>query len=227
MARILETISEFFVGVDLGQKQDYTALCIVERADLMFDVRDLVTWECKRETRYELRYMERVKLRTPYPEVVDRIREVAMDPALGARRSLVVDATGVGAPVVDLLRAANIDCDIVPVVITGGGSGANAGSAKAGDRRVSKRDLIVGLQLMFDMKQLRIARGLPETEILMKELMGMRVRMSASGHESYGSGREGPHDDLVLAVALACWRAKERRSQWNWFGGRPDLRGDG
>ena len=87
-----------------------------------------------------------------------------------------------------------------------------------------KRDLLVGLQVMFDLGQLQIARGLPETEVLMKELMGMRVRMSAAGHESYGSGREGRHDDLVLAVALACWRAKQR-NRWNWFGGRPDGRG--
>jgi hypothetical protein len=232
MARILETISDFFVGVDLGQKQDFTALCIVERAELMFDVRDLVTWECKRETRFELRYMERVKLRTPYPAVVERIREVVMalkraNPAPGGRRTLVVDATGVGAPVVDLLRASKMDCDLVAAVITGGDSsaktsGAKASGAKAGDWRVPKRDLIVGLQLMFDLRQLRIARGLPDTEILMKELMGMRVKMSAAGHESYGSGREGPHDDLVMAVALACWRAK-KPVEWNWFGGRPGV----
>ena len=149
MARILETISEYFVGVDLGQKQDFTALCVVERAEVMFDVRDLVTWECKRETRFELRYMERMKLRTPYPAVVERIREVTMDPALGEKRSLVVDATGVGAPVVDLLCAEGVGCEIVPVVITGGGSGVGAGPR--GERRVPKRDLIVGLQVMFDL----------------------------------------------------------------------------
>jgi hypothetical protein len=33
MPRILETISHFYIGVDLGQKQDYTALCILERAE--------------------------------------------------------------------------------------------------------------------------------------------------------------------------------------------------
>ncbi|MEO8132227.1 MAG: hypothetical protein ABI822_34340, partial [Bryobacteraceae bacterium] len=74
---------------------------------------------------------------------------------------------------------------------------------------------------MFDLGQLQIARGLPEMEVLFRELMGMRVRVSAAGHESYGSSREGPHDDLVLAVALACWRARQE-NRWNWFGGRPD-----
>jgi len=36
----------------------------------------------------------------------------------------------------------------------------------------------------------------------------MQVRVSATGHEQYGSWRDGEHDDLVLAVAMACWRAK-------------------
>ena len=215
-ARILETTSAFFVGVDLGQKQDYTALCVVERAEVMLDVRDPVTWECRRETRFEVRYMERMTLRTPYPAVVARIREVAMDAALGERRSLVVDATGVEAPVVDLLCAAEVGCEIVPVMITGGGRAGRSG----GERRVPKRDLIVGLQLMLDSGQLQIARGLPEAAVLLRELMGMRGRMSATGHRSYGSGNEEPHDDLVVAVALACWRARQPVLS-NWWGGRP------
>ena len=33
----------------------------------------------------------------------------------------------------------------------------------------------------------------------------MRVRVRASGREEYGARRAGEHDDLVVAVALACW----------------------
>ena len=138
-ARILETVSEFFVGVDLGQKQDFTALCVLERAEVMLDVRDLVTWECKRETRFELRYLERMNLRTPYPAVVERIREVAMDPALGARRSLVVDAAGVGAPGVDLLCAAGVGCEIVPVMITGGGAALSGAVGRVPEVALQRR----------------------------------------------------------------------------------------
>jgi hypothetical protein len=36
----------------------------------------------------------------------------------------------------------------------------------------------------------------------------MRVKITASGNEQYGAWREGEHDDLVLAVALACWGAR-------------------
>jgi hypothetical protein len=37
----------------------------------------------------------------------------------------------------------------------------------------------------------------------------MRVKVTLSGREQYGVWREGQHDDLVLAVALACWGAKK------------------
>jgi hypothetical protein len=33
----------------------------------------------------------------------------------------------------------------------------------------------------------------------------MRVRVRASGREEYGAWRAGEHDDLVVAVAPACW----------------------
>jgi hypothetical protein len=38
--------------------------------------------------------------------------------------------------------------------------------------------------------------------------MAMRVRTGGEGREKIGAWREGEHDDLALAVGLACWRAK-------------------
>ena len=163
-----------------------------------------------------MRHLERAKLRMPYPEVVARIRAVAMDAAMGARRCVVVDATGVGAPVVDLLLASKMDCEIVPVVITGGEAAVRVGA----EWQVPKRDLVAGLQLMFDSGELRISAKLAEAEVLKRELMGMSLKRSVTGREWYGWA----HDDLVLALALACWRAKVP-GRWNWFGRRPDGRG--
>jgi len=43
----------------------------------------------------------------------------------------------------------------------------------------------------------------------MRELDGFKVSINARGHDTYGNDvgmwRENPHDDLVLAVALAAW----------------------
>jgi phage FluMu gp28-like protein len=213
--RILESTSDYFVGVDLGQKHDYTAVCVVERTEEMYDVHDRVTWERKRETRYLLRHMERVRLGTPYTEVVERICEVAGEPKIRGRCELVVDATGVGGPVVDMLRR-SAGCEVVPVTITGGDAVIKNGR----EWRVPKRDLVIGLQVMFEKEEVQISGSMAETGKFMKELMGMRVKVSAAGHDSYGSRREGSHDDLVLAAALGCWRAKTY-VRWDLHGSRP------
>lgn len=45
----------------------------------------------------------------------------------------------------------------------------------------------------------------------------MEVRTTSGGREQFGSWRLGSHDDLVFAVALACWAAgqvwDERRTE--------------
>ncbi|MDP2959560.1 MAG: hypothetical protein Q8N53_24280 [Longimicrobiales bacterium] len=43
----------------------------------------------------------------------------------------------------------------------------------------------------------------------MTELTGMRVKVGGEGREQYGAWREGTHDDLVFAVALAYWAARK------------------
>ena len=55
-------------------------------------------------------------------------------------------------------------------------------------------------------KQLKIAEGMPLSDTLRKELLNFKVRINIStAHDSYEAWREGDHDDLVLAVAMACW----------------------
>ena len=116
---VTSEISSYFVGLDLGQRRDYSALAVVERTELILDL-DYVTYERRREMRYRVPFVERVRLGTPYPDVVQRVREVLRRPHLAGRCTLTMDATGVGAPVLDLLRAADLGCAIAPVILTGG-----------------------------------------------------------------------------------------------------------
>ena len=71
-----------------------------------------------------------------------------------------------------------------------------------------KHDLIVGLQVVLQRGLLRIAAGLEHGPELVKEMTAMQVKISPSGHEQFAAWREGTHDDLVFAVALACWNAQ-------------------
>jgi hypothetical protein len=54
--------------------------------------------------------------------------------------------------------------------------------------------------------RLKVARELPLAETLKTELLNFRVKIDPkTAHDSYEHWREGDHDDLVLATAMACW----------------------
>jgi hypothetical protein len=140
-----------------------------------------------------VRHLERMELGTPYTKVAERLCEIMMHPALDGNSRLVVDATGVGRPVVDLLRSVGMGVNISAVTITGG----DAARGRGEEWHVPRQDLLGHLQVLLEKGELKIARKLKEAEALVRELEAMRVT---------GEGRE--HDDLVLAVALACWRGR-------------------
>ncbi len=196
----------YFVGLDLGQKQDPTALAVVEWLEYA-GAWDGVAYEFRKETSLSLRHLERMPLGTPYPEVVYRVGSTMRSRQLAGaeRRHLVVDGTGVGPAVVDLLRQEDLQSRLWPVTITGGDTERYADEYY----RVPKRDLIVGLQVLMQQGGLQIAEGMKEGGTLMKEMAEMRVNVTGSGHEQFGAWRSGEHDDLVLAVALACWAVRK------------------
>lgn len=194
----------YVLAVDVGQSNDYTALVIVHShgAD---DARqhDLVRAERFRQL--------------PYPEQVRRIRDRYGDLQQHARAShvhssveLVVDATGVGKPVLDAMKEQGLRPR--GVIITGGDTSKHAD----GMDRVPKRELVTTLQVALQAKRLWIAEGIPLADVLVREFRGFRVKIGQSGHARFGNDvgawREAEHDDLVLATALAVWTLERRRS---------------
>ena len=202
----------FFVGLDLGQARDYTALAILERTESAGEL-DAVTFTRRKVILQRIRHLERLPLGTSYPQVVARVAAVMEMIGRSGQCELIVDATGVGRPVVDMLRQERLDCWVRPVMVTGGGSE----SEKDGYFRVPKRDLIIGLQVMLQAGGLKIANGLQWGPALLKEMAEMRVKVTVEGNEQFGAWRESTHDDLVFAVALAAWGA-DRWQPCDMFG---------
>ena len=58
----------FFVGVDLGQANDYTAICVIEQVSERAE-------DGSNELRYRVGHLERMELGTRYPAQVERIKE--------------------------------------------------------------------------------------------------------------------------------------------------------
>ncbi len=156
----------YFLGLDLGQKRDYSAVVVVAR-----------------------------------------VREMVMSDALYGDCCLAVDATGVGAPVVDMLRAARLGCAMTAVTITGGEKGS--GSMWSGNASVPKRDLMTELLVLLEKGMLTIG-ATRESGQLVRELKDVKASMNGRGQVRMGADGNGEHDDLAIALALACWRARRK-----------------
>jgi hypothetical protein len=180
------------LGVDLGQAHDYTAIALIE---------------AHRGPSYNLTLLERPELKTSYPRIVQRVVEM-MKKLKGLvpdeHCQLVVDATGVGRPVVDLMRERGLAP--IPVTITGGSTELHEDWCY----RVPKRNLVSNAQVLLQQRQLKVAGDLPLGPLLIKELEAFKVKIDPlTAHDSYSAGREGIHDDLVMGVALALWWAEK------------------
>ena len=208
----------FFVSVDLGQSHDFTAISVVERVEWLGEW-DQVLFGRPTMTGMELRYLQRIPLGTEYPDVVSRVVDVVRSDRLDGCCELLVDATGVGRPVVDMLRRSRLNCTLIPVMVTSGFTE----SRKDGYYHVPKRDLITGLQIALQQGTLGIAAGMQYCDKLMEEMREMRVRITTAGNEQFGAWREGSHDDLVFAVALGVLGGEEELSV-GWGRGGADWR---
>ena len=213
------TESTYLTGLDLGQAQDYTALAIVERTvcedeenepytrtfdaamGWMTTIRPWANPTAKKAGyRYAVRHLERFELGTSYPAICKRVVELFAEPPL-KYRTLIVDQTGVGRPVVDMLRRARPKACIRPITITSG----NAVVPDGAGYHVPKKDLVSAMQVVFQSRRIQVARSLPNAAVLMKELESFRVKITTSGNETFEAWRDRDHDDLVLAVAMAVW----------------------
>ncbi len=177
----------FVVGVDLGQVSDPTAIAvagpIAQNAAIAPDI--------------QIRHLERQPLGTPYPRVAAHLGRLVR--ALSGPAELVVDNTGIGRAVTDMLREQ--DLAVVAVTITGGKATRQDGAA----RWVPKAELVRALAVAVENGRLKIAQRLALAPVLMGELRAFERTIGAGGHTAFEG--KGEHDDLVIAAALVAWWA--------------------
>jgi hypothetical protein len=202
----------FYVGLDLGQSADYTALAVVQVVKERGEEGNIKSY-------LHLRHLERYPLRTPYTEIADgvaalmrseQLNRYEHDPSRGrtarAKTQLFVDKTGVGAGVTDLLKAKGLY--FTPITIHGG----EKSHREHGAYNVPKKDLVAALEVPFDTCALKVAEGLELWPTLKDELLNFRRKQNQkTAHISFEHWRERDHDDLVLACAMACWGATTPR----------------
>ena len=147
---------------------------------------------------FQVGHLERLPLGTPYPAIVAHVSRLLTK--LPGHPELAIDFTGVGRPMFDMF----VSCGIAPtgVLITGGTAETRDGPTCS----VPKLTLVSRLQALLHEGRLKILRELDEAETLIRELQDFRMEFTTAGHLTFNA-RSGKHDDLVLTLAIAVWRA--------------------
>jgi hypothetical protein len=105
----------------------------------------------------------------------------------------ILDSTGVGDPIADDLRHANISLYY---------EDDRPGYKFTSD---SKKRLIENLAIAIEQRLITF----PLIEVLIEELRNYEYNLTARGRIEYGAP-DGKHDDCVTALALACWAIRSR-----------------
>lgn len=183
-----------YVGVDIGRSVDSTAIVV----DEVYRPTDITQPKLWLPLRHRLRWIQRVPLHTTYQEIVEQIAVVAEAAATWGPAMVALDATGVGRPVVDMLRA-RCSVPLRAITLTGGSKVVVEGY----EMSAPKRDVVVALECIVTGHHFESVPDCPMQQDMITELTGFDYSLAA-GHIGF-EARRGGHDDLVLAWAFAAW----------------------
>lgn len=185
-------MSHFYLGLDLGQRADYSALAILHFNPGRATPRHPVTFGPTTTPQLRLVALQRLALGSPYTEVASWLRRRLAHPDLLHRATVAVDASGPGLPFLDFLTTSPLPANLLRVCITAAGDP----HCSRGLLHVSRTHLLTNLALLLRNRSLAISHHLPEAPALLAELAAVRAH----------TFRSSSHDDLVIALALAAFQ---------------------
>ncbi len=214
---IPRTKKVFCLGLDLGKAAENTAIAVVEKvAPAGWNA--LV--DCPPDkAEFHVRHLDRLPPGTYYTDVTKKVGAVLSCPALSDTKEittyktvreidlfvdLVIDQTAVGEKVTDMIVGL-IGKQARRAVL----SGTQGESYSGGLYHVPKLSLIGGLDVLMETKRFKIPEDGQHSRQLIDELLNFRGRKTSLAALTADTWRDQPSDDLVFAVALACWRLQQ------------------
>lgn len=187
-------MGDLLIGVDVGQKRDPSAICVVESHER--------TTRGDAETHFMVRYLERIALGSSFLDLAHRLQNVVLKVLFKTRaRAAVyvyVDITFRGEPLFELIEKHAIGAEVRAVRFT------------HGDERIDQHQkitlgkawLVARLQTLLQTGRLHLAKS-PGAELLARELREFEVKPDPNANDRYGAFKVGTRDELVTALGLA------------------------
>lgn len=192
----------YFLGVDLGSQSDNTAIVLLQRVETITSKQNAYgKLEIDRtDALYKMHHLELVPLGTSYMSIVDRIAAIISDRRVSGNIFTIVDASGVGLPVVQMMRQRGI-APLVPISIHGG----MAINVKDDGFTVPKRDLVMALTLVLQSRRLRVPDDINHRDKLIEQMQSFKVKQTSQNQDTWEAMQDRIHDDITLALSYAVW----------------------
>ena len=204
-------VDEYVCGLDLGKQHDRSVWCVihhtrkqVEDGKWIIDDRAKVCRQAS-VTRYDVVAMRTLPLKMDYVSQALFVQELmAREPLESTNARLIVDVSGVGMGVADLMRSQGLRFTGVQIT-----AGTEQTQVDGDNYRVAKQLLVSKMEAVLHANELRVPDALPEADAFRKELESFRRQSKASGAQTW-SADAGEFDDKVMAVSYAIWWCTSR-----------------
>ena len=203
--------SEYIAGLDLGKQHDRSVFSVIHHTRTPIETDGPEAWiiddrarVCRQAsiTRYDLLVMSTLPLKMDYVSQALLVRElISREPLVSTKAKLIVDISGVGMGVADLMRSQGLR--FIGVQIT---AGTEQTQVDGENYRVAKQLLVSKLEAALHANELRVPELLPEESEFKKELESFKRKAKTSGANTW-SADTGEFDDRVMSVAYAIWWA--------------------
>ena len=199
----------YWVGADLGQANDYSAVCVIKDQALpVFDGNGIVVGSRERTVVYADKFKG-----VSYVEVVDHLIKVRNASPFGGRSELVIDGTSIGRVVSDMLWEQGVDHNAVQM--TGGQDWRRSGRYV----NASKTLMIENLAVMFAAGELKFAHDLLLRKEIEEDLASFATQTTAAGNQIITQSRNASgHGDLGIGLIVAGFASQYLKPQGIWTG---------
>ncbi len=192
------------ISLDLGFAGEPTALGVVKPRTEYWH-RNPLGRELEHANHFDVVHLERFQASVGYPQVVHRLKAMVSDRKRIPDCTVLVNTSSSGPAPLKLFVERNLLH--YPFTVINSAVESWRGQTEA----VPKRTIIGVTITLLQADRLRISSGLDLGKALFDEMANFRMR--APPADTIEAMRENPDDDLVFAVALACWWGD--RLTWN------------
>lgn len=209
-------IKEFTISVDFAKKSDYTGIQIYKKVPVLIKGSKLLKQKDLIFCKFDLVFQDKFQ-NLKYTEIAEKIKSISLIDWMIGKNDIIVDGTGVGEVVVDLMR--EIGLKPYPLVYTAGNSvrevyakmndvfgGGNNDMKVLKQINVSKVNLVDAGRIAMENGIIRVAPNIKYREDFKKQLAGFKGKLKEGKKAiSYEAESESLHDDLVACFLQASW----------------------